>query len=116
MFSLSKEEIIELKNKYNYFIDCLDMGGIIDNYILTQNDLVCIMCNSKFNSVYQIQDNNENNEGNNNYAYLNMIKKYKLSNGQYQEKNIYNNDTKSNHNFNKSCSHLIMINNIEFND
>ena len=111
IFSLDKEEIIELKNKYKYFIDCLDIGGIIDNYILSPNELVCILCNTKFNSVYLIQDNNkENKEGKNNNIYPNII------NGQNKTKNLDNNDIKTNNIFNKSCNHLIMIKNIEIND
>ena len=117
IYSLNKEEIIKLKNKYNYFIDCLDIGGIIDNFILTTNDLVCALCNKKFNSVYQIQDNNENKErNNNNSVYININKNYKLSNGQYLTKNIDNDNIKINNNIDKSCNHLIMINNFQIND
>ncbi len=115
IYSLGKEEIIELKNKFYYFIDCLDMEGIFDNFILSSNKLVCILCHKKFNSLYQISNENKNEEKN--YYKLNNIiyDVPKAINGQYTKfKNVSRN--KINVDNKNECQHLIMINNCKVYD
>ena len=38
IYSLTREEIIELKNKFYYFIDCLDIDGIFNKYIISKKE------------------------------------------------------------------------------
>ena len=110
IYSLDKDEIIELKNKFSYFIDCLDMEGIFDNYILGSNDLICIKCNTKFNSIYQTLNNTSKEEDKYN------IYNNKVINGQYNTQKRYNIDKITNNDSNKICQHLIIINNSENNN
>ena len=100
IYSLTRDEIIELKNKFYYFIDCLDMDGIFNNYILSKKELTCLLCNNIFNSVYEIINENDENYNNNIYY------PPKILNGQYKQKHfeVYNKT------FNR-CNHLIMIDN-----
>ena len=49
---LSKEELIDLKNTFEDYIDCLDMDGILNNYLFVP--LSCIICKNEFNSVYEV--------------------------------------------------------------
>ena len=49
---LSKEELIDLKNTFEDYIDCLDMDGILNNYLFVP--LTCIICKTEFNSVYEV--------------------------------------------------------------
>ena len=110
IYNLSREEIIELKNKFYYFIDCLDIEGIFDNYILSQNDIICILCNRSYNSVYLIINEEE---GSNNDS-INIYFPPKILNGQYRQNNILKNNQKINSDLNKSinkCKHLFMIKN-----
>ena len=110
IYSLDKDEIIELKNKFSYFNDCLDMEGIFDNYILGSNDLMCIKCNTKFNSIYQTLNNTSKEEDKYN------IYNNKVINGQYNTQKRYNIDKITNNDSNKICQHLIIINNSENNN
>ena len=52
---LSKEELIDLKNNFEEYIDCLDMDGILNNYLFVP--LTCIVCKNEFNSVYDVLEN-----------------------------------------------------------
>ena len=112
IYSLRKEEIIELKNKFYYFIDCLDMEGIFDKYILCPNELLCLSCHKKFNSLYQIVNKNEEE---NLYKINNIIyDNPKAINGQYTKINISRN--KVNADVKNECQHLIVINNYQIYD
>ena len=46
---LSKEELIDIKNNFEDYIDCLDMEGILNNYLFIP--LSCIICKKEFSSV-----------------------------------------------------------------
>ena len=106
IYSLSREQIINLKNKFNIFVDCLDMDGIFNNYILSCNEMVCLLCNQKFNSVYQLINENKNSEEKNNNKNNNIDNnnnvqlKSKIINGQYKQNNQDNYDNKRNYEFN----------------
>ena len=52
---LSKEELIDIKNNFEEYIDCLDMEGILNNYLFVP--LTCIVCKNEFNSVYDVLEN-----------------------------------------------------------
>ena len=112
IYSLRKEEIIELKNKFYYFIDYLDMEGIFDKFILCSNELLCLLCHKKFNSLYQIANKNEEE---NVYKINNIIyENPKAINGQYTKMNISRN--KVNADVKNECQHLIVINNYQIYD
>ena len=49
---LSKEELIDIKNNFEDYIDCLDMEGILNNYLFIP--LSCIICKKEFSSVYDV--------------------------------------------------------------
>ena len=49
---LSKEELIDIKNNFKDYIDCLDMEGILNNYLFIP--LSCIICKKEFSSVYDV--------------------------------------------------------------
>ena len=49
---LSKEELIDIKNTFEDYIDCLDMDGILNNYLFVS--LSCIVCKTDFSSVYDV--------------------------------------------------------------
>jgi len=49
---LSKEELIDIKNTFEDYIDCLDMDGILNNYLFVP--LSCIVCKTDFSSVYDV--------------------------------------------------------------
>ena len=51
---LSKEELIDIKNNFEEYIDCLDMDGILNNYLFVP--LTCIICKNVFCSVYDVLD------------------------------------------------------------
>ena len=51
---LSKEELLDIKTKFEDYIDCLDMDGILNNYLFVP--LTCIVCKNNFNSVYEVLD------------------------------------------------------------
>ena len=51
---LSKEELIDIKNNFEDYIDALDMDGILNNYLFVP--LTCIICKSEFSSVYEVLD------------------------------------------------------------
>ena len=80
IYSLARDEIIDLKNKFYYFIDCLDMDGIFNNYILSKNELKCILCNNNYNSIYEIMNETDENYNVNNNIYYPP----KILNGQYK--------------------------------
>ena len=86
------------------------MEGIFDNYILGSNDLICIKCNTKFNSIYQTLNNPSKEEDKYN------IYNNKVINGQYNTQKRYNFDKITNNDSNKICQHLIIINNSENNN
>ena len=87
-YSLSKEEIIELKKIFIEFIDCFDMEAIFDNYIINSNKLFCSKYNEKLNSIYQISNLNEKNEENNYKSYKLFQTSKLLMNGQNTHKKI----------------------------
>ena len=91
------------------------MEGIFDKFILSSNELVCISCKRKFNSLYQIS-NEYRNEEDNHYKLNNIIyDDPKAINGQYPKfKNVSRN--KSNINHKNECQHLIIINNYNIYD
>ena len=119
LYSLTKEELIDLKNKFSYFIDCLDMEGIFDNYILSSQKLECILCNNKFVSLYQAigekeKDNEEyNNQNDNNISKDDFIS-YKTMNGLYRTTKLRSNHLKIKSDMNQfnnnQCNHLIVCN------
>ena len=49
---LSKEELIDIKNNFEDYIDALDMDGILNNYLFVP--LTCIVCKNDFSSVYEV--------------------------------------------------------------
>jgi hypothetical protein len=49
---LSKEELIDIKNNFEEYIDCLDIDGILNNYLFIP--LTCIICKKEFSSVYEV--------------------------------------------------------------
>ena len=119
LYSLTKEELIGLKNKFNHFIDCLDMEGIFDNYIISSQKLECILCSNKFASLYQIigekeKDNETNDEQNDNNINKDYLISYKTMNGLYRETKLKNNQLKINSDMNQAnsnqCKHLIVCN------
>ena len=92
VYSLKKEEILDLKKNFSPFIDCLDMGGIFDNFILSSKQLVCILCNHSFNSIYQITNEREKNEENYDKIYKNIFSSNTVSEGvNYFSKNSFQN-------------------------
>ena len=61
MNNLSKEELINLKNEFREYIDCLDMEGLLNNYLFIS--LSCIVCKNNYSSVYEVlNDKNCKNE------------------------------------------------------
>ena len=52
MYNLSKEELIDLKNNFGEYIDCLDIDGILNSYLFVP--LSCVICKNNFSSVYEI--------------------------------------------------------------
>ena len=52
MYNLSKEELINLRSDFEEYIDCLDMDGLLNNYLFIP--LSCVICKNNFNSVYQV--------------------------------------------------------------
>ena len=52
--SLTKEELIDIKNNFEDYIDCLDMDGILNNYLFVP--LTCIICKNDYNSIYEVLD------------------------------------------------------------
>ena len=119
LYSLTKEELIDLKNKFNHFIDCLDMEGIFDNYIISSQKLECILCSNKFASLYQIigekeKDNETNDEQNDNNINKDDLISYKTMNGLYRETKLKSNQLKINSDMNQAnsnqCKHLIVCN------
>ena len=119
LYSLTKEELIGLKSKFNHFIDCLDMEGIFDNYIISSQKLECILCSNKFASLYQIigekeKDNETNDEQNDNNINKDYLISYKTMNGLYRETKLKNNQLKINSDMNQAnsnqCKHLIVCN------
>ena len=120
LYSLTKEELIELKNKFSHFIDCLDMEGIFDNYILSSQKLECIRCNNKFVSLYQIigekeKDNEKYDEQNDNNINKDDFISYKKMNGLYRTTKLKNNKLKISSDMNQAnkyqCKHLLYISN-----
>jgi hypothetical protein len=121
LYSLTKEELIDLKNKFSHFIDCLDMEGIFDNYILSSQKLECIRCNNKFVSLYQIigekekdnKDNEKYNEQNDNNINKDDFISYKTMNGLYRTTKLKNNKLKISSDMNQvnsnQCRHLLYI-------
>ena len=61
IYTLQKDEIINLKNIFGDYIDCLDMEGIFNTFILSSCELQCIECNKSFDSIFQTFSENENN-------------------------------------------------------
>jgi hypothetical protein len=55
MYNLSKEELVNLRNDFGEYIDCLDMDGLLNNYLFIP--LSCVICKNNFNSVYQVLNN-----------------------------------------------------------
>ena len=55
MYNLSKQELIDLKNDFIEYIDCLDMDGLLNNYLFIP--LSCIICKNNFSSVYEVLNN-----------------------------------------------------------
>ena len=49
---LAKEELIDIKNNFEEYIDCLDMDGILNNYLFIP--LTCVICKKEFSSVYEV--------------------------------------------------------------
>jgi hypothetical protein len=118
LYSLTKEELIDLKSKFSLFIDCLDMEGIFDNYILSSRKLECILCNNNFISLYQIigeeeKVNEKYDEQNDNSINKGDFISYKAINGQYRVTKLKNNQLKINpdkNQFNSNqCKHLLYI-------
>ena len=61
MYNLSKEELLDLKNNFEEYIDCLDLDGILNSYIFIP--LTCVVCKNNFNSALEILNNKAcNNE------------------------------------------------------
>ena len=61
MYNLSKEELIDLKNNFEDYIDCLDLDGILNNYLFIP--LTCVICKNNFSSAYEVLNNKScNNE------------------------------------------------------
>ena len=119
LYSLTKEEFIDLKNKFSHFIDCLDMEGIFDNYILSSQKLECILCNNKFVSLYQaIGEKEKNNEEydnqNDNSISKDDFNSYKTMNGLYRTTKLRSNHLKIKSDMNQfnnnQCNHLIVCN------
>ena len=52
MTNLSKDELLDIKNKFEDYIDCLDMEGILNSYLFIP--LSCIICKTDFDSVYEV--------------------------------------------------------------
>ena len=50
--NLSKDELVDLKNNFEEYIDCLDMNGILLNYLFIP--LTCIICKTVFHSTYDV--------------------------------------------------------------
>ena len=55
MYNLSKEELIDLKNNFTEYIDCLDIDGLLNSYLFVP--LSCVICKNEFSSVYEILNN-----------------------------------------------------------
>lgn len=55
MYNLSKEELIDLKNNFAEYIDCLDIEGLLNSYLFVP--LSCVVCKNTFNSAYEILNN-----------------------------------------------------------
>ena len=61
MYNLSKEELIDLKNNFEEYIDCLDLDGILNTYLFIP--LTCVICKKNFSSAYEVLSNKScNNE------------------------------------------------------
>ena len=61
MHGLSKEELIDLKNNFSEYIDCLDLDGLLNSYLFVP--LSCVICKNNFSSVYEVLNNKAcNNE------------------------------------------------------
>ena len=55
MYNLSREELIDLKNNFTEYIDCLDIDGLLNSYLFVP--LSCVICKNEFSSVYEILNN-----------------------------------------------------------
>ena len=55
MYNLSKEELIDLKNNFEEYIDCLDLDGILNSYLFVP--LTCVICKNNFSSAYEVLNN-----------------------------------------------------------
>ena len=55
MYNLSKEELIDLKNNFKEYIDCLDIEGILNSYLFIP--LTCVICKNNFSSAYDVLNN-----------------------------------------------------------
>ena len=101
IYTLSREEIITLKNIFYLYIDCLDMEGIFNNFVLSSDELVCVKCNQRYDSVYQILNENNNYKTIKNYV-DNIHLKTEIMNGQYRQKSNDNYHKKVKSDFNSS--------------
>ena len=115
IYSLTKEELIDLKNKFSYYLDCLDMEGIFDNYILSSKKLGCILCNNKFDSLYQIiEEKEKESEKNDKSINKNELISYKTMNGLYRAPKLKNNQLEIKPDMkqanNNQCKHLVVYN------
>ena len=55
IYNLSKEELIDLKNNFTKYIDCLDIDGLLNSYLFVP--LSCVICKKEFSSAYEILNN-----------------------------------------------------------
>ena len=53
--NLTKEQLLDLKNNFELYMDSLDISGILNSYVF--NPLYCIVCKNTFESPYQIIEN-----------------------------------------------------------
>ncbi len=55
IYNLSKDELIDLKNNFCEYIDCLDMDGLLNSYLFVP--LTCVICKNNFSSAYEVLNN-----------------------------------------------------------
>ena len=53
IYFLSKKELVDIKNNFKDFIDCLDICGIFDTYIINSNEISS--CNRRYSTIDEVK-------------------------------------------------------------
>ena len=64
IYSLTKNELIEIKNNFKDFIDCLDMCAILDNYIINNNnEIVSSSYRRRYSTIDEMKIRGDSTDG-----------------------------------------------------